>query len=203
VSLNEKVKIFPRPIKLTQTSEILFNRIANRRTSISLLLLHVYNKLNVKKCYFPSTSVQWTRSVVVGDLRSIGYCVTEGVKFGGEFVTYPGDPAIFHGQFVIRIWCSDQCIILCFLVAQTRASYGARKHLILVSMKLNKRQNTKNLDYKTESRTWIYKYHDANFINQTYETLKHKRLYIGDFVVIIAYITMSPDAGFGFGTSDL
>ena len=34
-------------------------------------------------------------------LSSIGFFVTSGDKFGGDFLAYPGDPLLFHAKFVV------------------------------------------------------------------------------------------------------
>merc|ERR1712187_596552 len=82
------------------------------------------------------------------DLKKLGYLVTDGTKFGGEYVAYPGDPKLYHAQFVIRILYTEQSIPPCFLTAQTRVSAATRKHLVLASVqeKIIKKRHKKQND---------------------------------------------------------
>ncbi|KAF2880940.1 hypothetical protein ILUMI_25221 [Ignelater luminosus] len=43
-----------------------------------------------------------TKCAVYADLWEKGYYITPGLKFGGDFLVYSGDPAIFHAIFIIR-----------------------------------------------------------------------------------------------------
>merc|ERR1712039_82438 len=81
------------------------------------------------------------------DLKKLGYLVTDGTKFGGEYVAYPGDPKLYHAQFVIRILYTEESITPCFLTAQTRVSAATRKHLVLASVQektIKKRHKEEN-----------------------------------------------------------
>ena len=39
---------------------------------------------------------------------SLGYFLTNGVKFGGDFLAYPGDPTRFHSFYVVRCLAGDE-----------------------------------------------------------------------------------------------
>ncbi|RLV86457.1 tRNA-splicing endonuclease [Meyerozyma sp. JA9] len=38
---------------------------------------------------------------VYSSLRSRGYWVSPGLRFGGDFVAYPGDPLLFHSHLIV------------------------------------------------------------------------------------------------------
>merc|ERR1712224_565358 len=80
------------------------------------------------------TKFQRACYAVVYDLHSVGYWTTEGTKFGGEFVAYPGDPNLFHAKFVIRVFCKNQCLLPCIFAAHVRCSHTTRKQLVLASV---------------------------------------------------------------------
>lgn len=51
---------------------------------------------------FPCTSVlARTRLFVYKDLWNHGYYLTDGTKFGGDFLAYLGDPVIFHARYIV------------------------------------------------------------------------------------------------------
>jgi tRNA splicing endonuclease len=41
------------------------------------------------------------------DLYKRGFYVTSGIKFGGDFLAYPGDPIRYHAQYVVRVVPGD------------------------------------------------------------------------------------------------
>lgn len=50
---------------------------------------------------FPSTPMQRCRTQVFADLWQKGFFLTDGQKFGVDFMAYPGDPLLFHAQLMI------------------------------------------------------------------------------------------------------
>lgn len=59
------------------------------------------------------------------------YYLTDGVKFGGDWLAYPGDPLLFHAQFVVRVVSLQETMNPLLFVASTREAHAARKHLLL------------------------------------------------------------------------
>ena len=43
------------------------------------------------------------RHIVFYDLHQQGYTLTSGLKFGCDYLAYPGDPMIFHAQFMVCV----------------------------------------------------------------------------------------------------
>ena len=56
----------------------------------------------VSWCY-PSTSKERLRYAAFRHFWESGLFVTNGVKFGGDFLVYPGDPTRFHSFFVVQV----------------------------------------------------------------------------------------------------
>merc|ERR1712187_1063720 len=128
------------------------------------------------------------------DLKKLGYLVADGIKFGGEYVAYPGDPKLYHAQFVIRILYTEQSITSCFLTAQTRVSVATRKHLVLVSVQektIKKRHKKQNDREKNKVSNILTK---NNFIRKLYSNERIIRY--GSRSISISYFTASADADF-------
>merc|ERR1712118_23298 len=49
---------------------------------------------------FPYFARQRRRYAMMEHIYSLGYVLTYGIKFGGEFLAYPGDPSSYHACFV-------------------------------------------------------------------------------------------------------
>ena len=59
--------------------------------------------------------------------------MTTGIKFGADFLAYPGDPMAYHAGFCVRV-VDDETPMRCQLLAGVaRMSHGARKNLVLAS----------------------------------------------------------------------
>ncbi|KAK0534338.1 tRNA-splicing endonuclease subunit [Tilletia horrida] len=48
---------------------------------------------------YPSTPLERARCATFDDLHARGYYMGTGLRFGGEFVVYPGDPLRYHSHF--------------------------------------------------------------------------------------------------------
>ena len=59
------------------------------------------------------------------------YFVTDGSKFGADYLLYPGDPLLYHAQFTVRVLDQQAAIKPALLVGGARGSHSARKHLLL------------------------------------------------------------------------
>ena len=64
------------------------------------------------------------------------YYITDGAKFGADYLLYPGDPLLFHAQFTVRILEHDTPIKPALLAGSARGSHAARKHLLLASVNM-------------------------------------------------------------------
>ncbi len=82
----------------------------------------------------PLTEAQERRAVVFRDLHARGFTLTPGVKFGGDFLLYPGDPKLYHAQFVVRVLDEEEPLSPTLLKLWARGVHGARKHLVLATV---------------------------------------------------------------------
>ncbi|XP_076390022.1 tRNA splicing endonuclease subunit 34 [Megachile rotundata] len=76
---------------------------------------------------YPSNYKQRLRYKTYKDLWEKGYYVTNGEKFGGDFLVYPGDPIMFHSQFIILCKDKNDEIPITELSAQCRTACHVRK----------------------------------------------------------------------------
>ena len=59
--------------------------------------------------------------------------MTTGIKFGSDFLAYPGDPMAYHAGFCVRVVPDDAHMRCQHLSGWARTSHGARKNLVLAS----------------------------------------------------------------------
>lgn len=66
------------------------------------------------------------------------FYLTDGAKFGSDFIAYPGDPVSFHAQYVIVCVDGEEAISLMSkanLVAKSRLGTAVNKGVILAYIK--------------------------------------------------------------------
>jgi tRNA-splicing endonuclease subunit Sen34 len=83
---------------------------------------------------FPSTVEERHRYIVFRDLHERGYKLTGGLKFGADYLVYPGDPTIYHAQLCVRLLPAEKPILPIMLASACRGSFQARKHLLIASV---------------------------------------------------------------------
>jgi tRNA-splicing endonuclease subunit Sen34 len=59
------------------------------------------------------------------------FTLTEGIKFGGDFLAYMGDPLEVHSEFVVHVLHDAQVFSDTALSAAARVAAGAKKCLLL------------------------------------------------------------------------
>ena len=85
--------------------------------------------------YMPERSdVLRARCRVMADLHGRGYWVTPGVKFGGDFLVYPGDPHRYHSHFVAVVVGWSQSVVPLDIVSFGRLGTVVKKALVLCSV---------------------------------------------------------------------
>ncbi|GMH39373.1 hypothetical protein BSKO_07271 [Bryopsis sp. KO-2023] len=109
-----------------------------RNTSIAIPNLHHEasnsGSLELRGWDYPKTEGEKNRFAVFSDLHEKGFFLTGGAKFGGDWLAYPGDPLVYHAQFVVRLTdCGGLPPLLFASVA--REAHAARKHLLIVATK--------------------------------------------------------------------
>ncbi|XP_076766290.1 tRNA splicing endonuclease subunit 34 [Xylocopa sonorina] len=83
--------------------------------------------VEIVKWEYPSNYKQQLRYKTFKDLWERGYYITNGDKFGGDFLAYPGDPIMFHSQFIILCKDKNEEIPITTLSAQCRIACHVRK----------------------------------------------------------------------------
>lgn len=77
---------------------------------------------------YPSTSYERACCRVFRDLWEKGYYIGSGIKFGGEYLVYPGDPLRYHSHYVTTIVTSPYTPIRPMeIVAHGRLATGTKK----------------------------------------------------------------------------
>lgn len=85
------------------------------------------NDVEVVEWKYPTNIQQQLRYKTFKDLWERGYYVTNGEKFGGDFLVYPGDPIMFHSQFIIQCKQKEEEMSITELIAQCRIGCHVRK----------------------------------------------------------------------------
>ncbi|KAK2460606.1 hypothetical protein APHAL10511_007076 [Amanita phalloides] len=81
---------------------------------------------------FPSDSFERARCAVFSDLHEKGYFIGGGIKFGGHYLVYPGDPLRYHSHFAATVHeTSLPTLRPMEIVAHGRLGTGTKKtHLL-------------------------------------------------------------------------
>ncbi|KAF8557329.1 hypothetical protein OG21DRAFT_1435579 [Imleria badia] len=81
---------------------------------------------------YPKTPFERARCAVFRDLWEQGYFMGGGIKFGGEYLVYPGDPLRYHSHFVASVIESPAAPLRPMeIVAHGRLGTGTKKaHLL-------------------------------------------------------------------------
>ncbi|GAA5905096.1 tRNA splicing endonuclease subunit SEN34 [Sporobolomyces salmoneus] len=83
---------------------------------------------------YPSNRLQTSRCLVFEDLWRKGYYMGGGLRFGGDFLVYPGDPLRYHSHFTLTMLSSPVTTIMPLdLVAYGRLATAVKKAHLLSS----------------------------------------------------------------------
>ncbi|KAI5479296.1 tRNA-intron endonuclease [Pseudohyphozyma bogoriensis] len=83
---------------------------------------------------YPETELQASRCKVFEDLWRNGYYMGIGLRFGGDFLVYPGDPLRYHSHFTLTVLPSPSSPIMPLdLVAYGRLATAVKKAHLLAS----------------------------------------------------------------------
>eukprot|EP00041_Stephanoeca_diplocostata_P028167 m.788727 g.788727 ORF g.788727 m.788727 type:complete len:337 (-) comp23318_c0_seq21:3032-4042(-) len=81
-----------------------------------------------------STPMAALRYRVFADLHAKGYWITPGVKFGGDFLVYPGDPHRYHAHFVAVVLPYRRTLSPLDIISFGRLGNVVKKALLLCSV---------------------------------------------------------------------
>jgi hypothetical protein len=136
---------------------------------------------------------------VFADLHAQGYFLTSGSKFGGDFLAYPGDPNLYHAQFVVRVLPLEQVLNPVLFKGLARGVHAARKHLLLASVV----HSSCNMGGDGSKEAWQQPQQDAQQQLQSWPQPEQceKRAVAGGGdaarTAKVVYITVAKEDGFG------
>ncbi|ORZ22214.1 tRNA intron endonuclease [Absidia repens] len=82
---------------------------------------------------YPKTRQEWLRYMVYCHFHQLGYFLTSGEKFGGDYLAYPGDPMRYHSHYIIAAHERQQIFSPMELVAMGRLATNTKKTFVLAS----------------------------------------------------------------------
>ncbi|KAK2582749.1 hypothetical protein KPH14_005016 [Odynerus spinipes] len=83
---------------------------------------------------YPNTQQEQFRYKTFRNLWERGYYITSGEKFGGDFLAYPGDPIMFHSQFIVQCKNKKEEIPITELIGCCRVGSHVRKTLVFATL---------------------------------------------------------------------
>ncbi|ESO83185.1 hypothetical protein LOTGIDRAFT_236781 [Lottia gigantea] len=83
---------------------------------------------------YPQTDAEGLQYHVFKDLWQQNYFITPGNKFGGDFLVYPGDPALFHSFYIAVCLPHDETLTSLEIVTLGRLGANVRKTVLMCSM---------------------------------------------------------------------
>ena len=103
---------------------------------------------NVIDFSYPKTAKELIRYRVFKDLWHKNYYITEGIKFGSDFLVYEMDPIGVHSKFMVI--CREEDKELTDLQIQTYGRLGKSvRKTVLIAMNRYLQQNDYQIEYKT------------------------------------------------------
>lgn len=93
-----------------------------------------YISTKVINCHDIELHSTLLKSKTFEDLHYKGYFITDGAKFGGDFLVYFGDPICHHAIFIVKCIESEQSISPMEIVAFGRLGTSVKKRAVLASV---------------------------------------------------------------------
>ena len=72
-----------------------------------------------------------TQGFIASRIWILRYTMRGGLKFGGDFSVYPGDPELYHAIFSLRVVHRDLALKSTWLAGAARGVHSTRKHFVL------------------------------------------------------------------------
>eukprot|EP01026_Neomeris_dumetosa_P070968 TRINITY_DN71365_c0_g1_i2.p1 TRINITY_DN71365_c0_g1~~TRINITY_DN71365_c0_g1_i2.p1 ORF type:complete len:316 (-),score=36.31 TRINITY_DN71365_c0_g1_i2:229-1098(-) len=101
----------------------------------------------------PSSKFEAMKCAVFKDLHSKGYYLTNGAKFGVEYLVYSGEPQVYHSSFSVKVVEERNNLNLILLAGLMRATQSTRKHLLLAFV--SQTDESDDLDVSSYSFSYI------------------------------------------------
>jgi tRNA-splicing endonuclease subunit Sen34 len=83
---------------------------------------------------FPVTKEERHRFLVFEDMWRRGYYLTNGSKFGGDFLAYSGDPLQFHAHYVVIVKPNNEELSPLDIISYGRLGVTVKKTPVLASV---------------------------------------------------------------------
>ena len=97
---------------------------------------------------FPFTMEEKCRYAVFCSLWDNGYYVTNGAKFGSDYLVYPGEPSRYHSQYIVKVMPSSVTCNPHELMAYGRLANAVKKTFVFAIV------NQDDLSVKYQFITW-------------------------------------------------
>jgi len=108
----------------------------------------VLNDMDKLEWNFPLSLEDKSRYAVFCDLWGKGFFITNGNKFGSDYLLYPGDPSNYHSHYIVKIMLSTDHISPCQLILYGRLASTVKKTFVLAIVSLD------NFYVKYQSISW-------------------------------------------------
>ncbi|CAG7823335.1 unnamed protein product [Allacma fusca] len=97
-----------------------------------------------------TSELEKVRYRVFEDFHSnLKYFLTTGIKFGGDFIAYKGDPLNYHAEFIIMCEDTSRKFTDIHIISQCRLAIALKKKLLIATLK----SETDELVYRLVSRS--------------------------------------------------
>eukprot|EP01118_Nematostelium_gracile_P003120 TRINITY_DN13555_c0_g1_i1.p1 TRINITY_DN13555_c0_g1~~TRINITY_DN13555_c0_g1_i1.p1 ORF type:complete len:261 (+),score=44.81 TRINITY_DN13555_c0_g1_i1:59-841(+) len=97
---------------------------------------------------YPNNSEEERKMIVFEDLWKKGYFLSNGSKFGGDFLVYPGDTLQYHAHFVVIIKGFEEELSPLDIISYGRLGVTVKKTPILASVSEDNRVVYLSLDWQ-------------------------------------------------------
>ena len=97
----------------------------------SLLSQSVLNDAGNISWEFPSSVEDKSKYAVFCNVWEKGYYITNGAKFGSDYLLYPGDPSSYHSHYIVKIIPSTKYCIPNQILAYMRLASAVKKTFVL------------------------------------------------------------------------
>jgi len=77
------------------------------------------------------STVNQAKLCVINDLWTKGYCITDGSKFGGDYLAYPGDPGLHHAKYIVQVRFAKEKFSAALLSVYCRMSSSVNKTFLM------------------------------------------------------------------------
>ncbi|KAI9006621.1 tRNA intron endonuclease [Phycomyces nitens] len=109
------------------------------------------NIIRMESWDYPKTAKDILKCSVYAYLWSLGFYITRGTKFGGDFLTYPGDPMRFHSHCIVEAVERDATFKAIELIGKGRLATNVKKTFVLASVVEKKDEDEKEEEVFTLS----------------------------------------------------